>query len=265
MHPRGRVVIITGASAGIGAATARLFAATGASLVLAARNPGPLEALAASLPSALAIPTDVADPVACDQLVKQTVAIYGRLDILINNAGVGLVGPAVALSSETLAQALAVDLLGPLQLMRAATPVMRAQGRGQIINVSSVLAVQPLPYLGGYAGAKAALERLSEAARMELRGSGVMVSVVRPGTTQTGFGGRQLGDGHQIRRLAPKGVPPEVVARTILRVAQREPRLAYVRLGDRIGVWLARLLPGLVEPALARAIGWADNNNGAGA
>ncbi|MFV9505792.1 MAG: SDR family NAD(P)-dependent oxidoreductase [Oscillochloridaceae bacterium umkhey_bin13] len=265
MNPRGRVVLITGASAGIGAATARLFAAAGAGLVLAARRPAPLEALAASLPVARAIPTDVADPVACAALIEQTVATYGRLDILINNAGVGLVGPAVALPPAALDQALAVDLLGPLALMQAAAPLMQAQGRGQIINVSSVLAVQPLPYLGGYAAAKAALERLSEAARMELHGTGVMVSVVRPGTTQTGFGGRQLGEGRQIRRISPKGVPPEVVARTILRVAQREPRLAYVSLGDRLGVWLARLLPGLAEPALARAIGWSDEHDGVGA
>ncbi|MGB9634203.1 MAG: SDR family oxidoreductase, partial [Chloroflexaceae bacterium] len=169
MDPRDRVVIITGASAGIGAATARLFAASGARLVLAARSREPLEHLAATLPGAVAMPTDVADPLQCRALVEMARARHGRVDILINNAGVGLAGPVVDLSSDDLQQALAVNLFGPLWLMQAVAPLMRAQGRGQIINISTVLAEQPLPYLGGYAAAKAALERLSETLRMELR------------------------------------------------------------------------------------------------
>jgi len=208
MDPRNKVVIITGASAGIGAATAQLFAAAGARLVLAARSREPLERLAAALPGRpLVVPTDVADPAQCRALVSRTLEAHGRSDILINNAGVGLAGPVAELSPADLERALAVDLLGPLLLIQAALPGMRAQGSGQIINVSTVLAAQPLPYLGGYAAAKAALERLSEALRMELRGSGVAVSVVRPGTTRTGFGGNRLGSGSERRRVAPKGVP----------------------------------------------------------
>lgn len=249
-------MIITGASAGIGAATARVFAAAGARLVLAARSREPLDALAAALPGAVAAPTDVADPAACSELVARTLAAHGRIDILINNAGVGLAGPATRIDPSDLERALAVDLLGPLRLMQAVTPQMRAQGRGQIINVSSVLAAQPLPYLGGYAAAKAALERLSEAARMELRGSGVAVTVVRPGTTRTGFSANRLGQGRERRSVAPRGVPPETVARSILRAARREPRLAYVTAGDHLGVLLSGLLPGLVEGMLARAISW---------
>ncbi len=255
MDPRDKVVILTGASAGIGAATARLFAGAGARLALAARSREPLERLAAALPGApLAVPTDVADPAACAALVAAAAARFGRVDILINNAGVGLAGPVAALDPADLARALAVDLLGPLHLMQAALPQMA--GRGQIINVSTVLAAQPLPYLGGYAAAKAALERLSEALRMELRGAGVAVSVVRPGTTRTAFSANRLGAGAERRRLAPRGVPPEAVARAILRAAHREPRLAYVSAGDRLGVILARLLPGVVEGALGRAISW---------
>lgn len=255
MDPHGKVVILTGASAGIGAATARLLAASGARLALAARTPGPLEALAATLPGApLAVPTDVADPEACRALVRAAVDRYGRVDILINNAGVGLAGPVAALDPADLARTLAVDLLGPLHLVQAAVPPMA--GRGQIINVSSVLAAQPLPYLGGYAAAKAALERLSEALRMELRGSGVAVTVVRPGTTRTGFREHRLGAGHERRRVAPRGVAPEVVARAIIRAARREPRLCYVTSGDRVGVWISQLMPGVVERLLARAITW---------
>jgi short-subunit dehydrogenase len=257
MDPRDKVVIITGASAGIGAATARVFASAGARLVLAARSREPLERLAAALPGRpLVVPTDVSDPAQCRALVAAALDAHGRLDILINNAGVGLAGPVAALDPADLQRALAVDLLGPLHLIGAALPPMRAQGRGQIINVSSVLAAQPLPYLGGYAAAKAALERLSEALRMELQGSGVAVSVVRPGTTRTAFSANRLGSGSERRRVAPAGVPPEAVARCILRAARREPRRAYVRLADRLALWAAALLPGPVERALGRAIGW---------
>lgn len=208
MDPRHRVVIITGASAGIGAATARLFAAAGARLVLAARSREPLERLAATLPGAIAAPTDVGDPAQCRALVEMAHARHGRVDILINNAGVGLAGPVIDLSTEDLERSLAVNLFGPLWLMQAVAPLMRAQGQGQIINVSTVLAEQPLPYLGGYAAAKAALERLSETLRMELRGTGVRVTVVRPGSTRTEFRARRLGAGGERRRIAPRAVPP---------------------------------------------------------
>lgn len=256
MNPDRRVVILTGASAGIGAATARLFAAAGAHLVLAARRPEPLAELAASLPGALAVPTDVADPVACHALVAAAVAHFGRVDILINNAGVGLSGPVARLDASDFARTLAIDLLGPLQLMQAVVPHMRDQGDGQIINVSTVLALQPLPYLGGYAAAKAALERMSEALRMELYDSGIAVSLVRPGTTRTNFSANRLGAGQEQRRVTPRAVPAEMVARVILRVAHREPRLAYVTLGDRLRMLAAQLVPGLVERLLARTISW---------
>lgn len=256
MDPRDKVVLLTGASAGIGAATARVFAGAGARLVLAARSREPLERLAAALPGALAVPTDVGDAAQCCALVERALAAHGRVDILLNNAGVGLAGPVAGLAAADLERAMAVDLLGPLHLIQAALPAMCARGRGQIINISTVLAATPLPYLGGYAAAKAALERLSEALRMELRGSGVAVTVVRPGTTRTGFAGNRLGAGSERRRVAPRGVPPEAVARAALRAARREPRLAYVSPLDRLAVWAGLLFPGIVEPALARAISW---------
>lgn len=257
MDPRDRVVLITGASAGIGAAAARAFAAAGARVALAARSREPLERLAASLPGpALAVAADVSDRVQCQALVEQVTTGLGPVDILVNNAGVGLAGPVADLDPDDLGRALAVDLLGPIHLIQAVVPAMRARRSGQIINVSSVLAAQPLPYLGGYAAAKAALERVSEALRMELRGSGVSVSVLRPGTTRTGFSQRRLGAGSERRRVAPKGVPPEAVARALVRVARREPRLAYVSLGDRLGLLAARLAPGIVERLLAGAITW---------
>ncbi len=252
-----RIVIITGASAGIGAATARTFAEAGARVVLAARSREPLEALATTLPGdPVVIPCDVGNPDQCRELIAQTQATCGRVDILINNAGVGLAGPVAELATPDLARAFAVDLFGPIWLAQAVVSIMRQQRSGQIIMVSSVLAEQTLPYLGGYAAAKAGLERMSEALRMELRGTGISVSVVRPGTTRTEFSRNRLGGGGEQRRLAPKGVEPEVVAATILRVAQHRSRSAYVTRGDRVGIMLARAFPGLIERVLARAIRW---------
>ncbi|NCC35685.1 MAG: SDR family NAD(P)-dependent oxidoreductase [Chloroflexia bacterium] len=255
----GNVVVLTGASAGIGAATARAFAQAGAHLVLVARSPEPLTHLVASLPGThLMVPTDVADPVACHSLISQAVNRYGPVDLLINNAGVGLSGPVSTLDHDDLTRTLAVNLFGPLALMQAVLPVMRARGSGHIINVSTVLAVQTLPYLGGYAAAKAGLERLSDALRMELQGSGIKVSLVRPGTTRTAFSQHRLGKGGEQRRFASPGVGPEVVARTILRVARRPARVTYVTVGDRIGVIAASLFPSLIERILGKAIGWKE-------
>jgi short-subunit dehydrogenase len=257
MDPLGRSVIITGASSGIGAATARLFAHAGANVVLAARSAEALERLASELPGRpLAVPSDVRDPAALRALVERALEQSGGIDILINNAGVGLAAPVAELRPEDLRAALEVDLFGPLHAIQAVLPHMRRQGRGQVINVSSVVGLRALPYLGGYAAAKAALDRLSEALRVELLGSGVKVTLLRPGTTSTSFSARRLGSGSERRRLTPPGVPPEAVARAMLRAARHEPREAYVTLRDRLQVLLARLAPGLTDRALARAFQW---------
>lgn len=259
MDPRGRVVLITGASSGIGAATARVFAAAGADVALAARSVDRLAALASELPGQpLVVPVDLGVPDQATAMVERVVAERGRVDILINNAGVGLAGSVVSLAVADLERVLAVNLYGPLAAIQAVVPQMRRQGRGQIVNVSSVVGLQALPYLGGYAASKAAFDRLTEALRMELFGSRIAVTLVRPGTTRTGFNTRRLGHGREHRRLAPRGVAPEVVARTLLRAARREPRVVYVSLSDRLMVALASLLPGLAERVLALMFSWDD-------
>lgn len=257
MDPQGKVVVITGASSGIGAATARAFAAAGADVALAARSVEALDHLAATLPGRpLVVPTDVSDAAQVHTLIERVIAERGQVDIVINNAGVGLAGPVATLDPLDLELVLAVDLFGPLYVIQAVVPHMRGRGHGQIINVSSVAGLQALPYLGGYAAAKAALDRLTEALRMELRGSGVAVTLVRPGTTRTGFATHRLGRGRERRRLSSRSVPPEAVARALLRAARREPRVAYVTLSDRLMVLLALFLPSIIERTLAQAFRW---------
>jgi short-subunit dehydrogenase len=259
MHPAGKTVIITGASAGIGAATARAFAAAGANVVLAARDEARLRAVAGELGArALVVPTDVAEPAAIERLVAETIARFGGLDIVINNAGVGLAAPVAELRAVDFERAMAVDLLGPLALTQAALPHMRRRGRGQLIYVSSVVGLRALPYLGGYAAAKAALDRLTEALRVELRGSGIAVTLMRPGTTRTGFSQNRLGSGRERRRVSTPGVTPEQVAQALLKAAAREPRVAYVKLTDRLAVGFSLLAPRLADWMLGRSFAWQD-------
>jgi NAD(P)-dependent dehydrogenase (short-subunit alcohol dehydrogenase family) len=257
MNPEGKIVLITGASSGIGAAAARTFADAGAAVVLAARTASALDELAASLPGRpLVQPTDMSDAAQVQALVARTLDERGRLDILINNAGIGLRGPLETLDPANLERVLAVDVFGPLYAMQAAIPAMRQQGRGQIINVSSVLGVLPLPGVGGYSAAKAMLESLSTTLRMELHGSGIALTTLRPSTTRTPFAERRLGQGRE--RWRPRGVPPEAVARALLRAAHAEPRIAYVTIGDRLQLLLASLVPALTERLLARLVAWDD-------
>jgi serine 3-dehydrogenase (NADP+) len=257
MYPKDKVVIITGASSGIGAAAARAFADAGARVVLAARDEQRLAAVARELRGpALVVPTDVANRAAVDALVERAVGEFGGVDIVVNNAGVGLAAPVAELSVADFERALAVDLLGPLALTQAALPYMRQQGRGQLIYVSSVVGLRALPYLGGYAAAKAALDRLTEALRVELRGSGVAVTLVRPGTTRTGFAEHRLGSGRERRRVRARAATPEQVARALVRAAAREPRVAYVTWADRLRVLFSLIAPGLADWALGRAFEW---------
>jgi short-subunit dehydrogenase len=225
--------------------------------VLAARDPARLAEVARDLPGRpLAVPTEVADQAAVERLVAETVAARGGVDIVINNAGVGLAAPVAELSAGDLGRALAVDVLGPLWLTQAALPHMRARGHGQLIYVSSVVGLRALPYLGGYAAAKAALDRLTEALRVELRGSGIAVTLIRPGTTRTGFAERRLGGGRERRRVSARASTPEHVARAILRAAEHEPRVAYTGWADRLTILLSLLAPRLTDRMLGRAFEW---------
>jgi short-subunit dehydrogenase len=257
MNPRDKTVIITGASSGIGAAAARTFAAAGARVVLAARSVEALEQLAADLPGEpLVVPTDISVEAEAHALIERAIAACGQVDILINNAGIGLTGAVASLAPANLERVFTVDVLGPLYAIQAAVPTMRERGSGQIINVSSVLGVYTLPGVGGYAACKAALESLNQALRIELLGSGIAVTIVRPGRTQTPFASKRLGSGRE--RWKPRGVSPEAVARALLRAAHREPRVAYVTLGDRLLPFIARLAPALAEPLLAKFATWED-------
>ncbi|HEY0736510.1 MAG TPA: SDR family oxidoreductase [Herpetosiphonaceae bacterium] len=229
---RNQVTIITGASRGIGRATARIFAAGGARVVLVARPSADLQALHTELRAAgaqvLALPTDVSDRAATTKLVERVIDEWQRIDIVINNAGVGIQANIAELSPDLLQRVLAVNLLGPLQLVQAALPQMRRQGSGMIVNVSSPVADLALPGVGGYAMSKAALDALSDTLRREEYRSGIRVATVYPGRIATNFDRARIrvGGSQRVGR-SPISGSAERVAQAILHGVERRRRVVY--------------------------------------
>ncbi len=190
MDLAGKVVIVTGGSAGVGAATARQLADRGAKLMLVARGRGPLEAVAAELRGRTAVsicPLDVIDADACAAMFEQTVAELGRVDVLINNAGAHARGPLEAVEAERLARMVRVNLEAPIRLSRMVLPYLRDAGGGAIINVGSLAGRTPLPGSATYGATKAGLRSFSHALADELADSGIKVALVSPGPIDTGF------------------------------------------------------------------------------
>ena len=192
----GKVVVVTGASSGIGEAAARALYEAGALPVLAARRADRLNRLSEQLGGALAVPTDVTDPAARQNLVRATLDRHGRIDGLVNNAGVAFYAMLADADLTEFTELLQLNVVSALGMMQAVLPAMRQQGGGRIVNISSGTTRMAPPTVGGYAAAKAALNMLGEVARKEWAVDGIAVSTVLPSLTATEFGGGiyQLGD-----------------------------------------------------------------------
>ncbi len=187
MELNGAVVLVTGASGGIGLAAARLMAAKGVNVALAARSAEALEKLSAELPGSLAVPTDMTKEVAVRAMVNTVQDHYGRLDVLVNNAGRGLHVPFEQIDLAEYRSLLELNVVSVVNAMQAAIPGMRAQGGGMIVNVSSGTTKMVLPGVAAYSSSKHALNNLSHVARAELAGDNIRVSVVYPYITETNF------------------------------------------------------------------------------
>jgi NADP-dependent 3-hydroxy acid dehydrogenase YdfG len=236
MDVSGKVVIITGASAGLGLATARRFAGAGAKVVLVARSTDKLTALAEELRrqghDALPITADMRDQQAVSRMIDQAFKHFGRIDILVNNAGQAAAGTVAEVNPDDFRQILELNVFGALHAIQAAVPKMR-QGGGLIINISSMVTKMHIPGLAAYAATKTALNMLSETARVELAAENIRMITVYPRLTATDFGKNSLGN-EQLRQRQRASVSsmtpdsPELVAEKILEAAQKEPAEQYM-------------------------------------
>jgi len=235
MDVRDKVAIITGASSGIGLATARLLARHGAKVALAARSRDKLNQLATELPSSLAIPTDMTSQEAIRNMVEKVLQHFGRVDILINNAGRGYDAPLEQIDIDKYRQLFELDVVGPLIAMQLVIPVMRRQGGGMIVNISSGTSLMYLPSMSAYSSVKRALNSITLTAREELAEDNIIVSVVYPYMTLTDLDKNMFGvegsdfepfEGEADANLPPPD-PPEYVAGRILEVIETEEAEQY--------------------------------------
>ncbi|HEX2909991.1 MAG TPA: glucose 1-dehydrogenase [Chloroflexia bacterium] len=226
----GKVVLVTGASRGIGAATARLFASEGASVVLAARDQEALNDVARAIISAggkaLAVPTDVTEPKAVEQLITRIIQTYGRLHAAFNNAGGGTPPtPLAEISVEGFDRTIQVNLRSVFLSMKYEIPAMLAGGGGTIVNMSSTGGLQGVPGIAGYVAGKHAVLGLTKVAALDYASQNIRVNAVAPGPILTE---RLAAINEENRQQVIRAVPmgriglPEEVAATVLWLCSSE-------------------------------------------
>ena len=218
------VVLVTGASSGIGSATARAASQAGAQLALIARREDRIRQLADELGNGIAVRCDVTDAEQVATAVDAATRAFGRIDVLINNAGQGLQAPIEEIQPDDFRSLLELNLVAPLLTMQAVIPLMRHQGAGSIVNVSSGTTFSALPASGAYAASKAGLNMLSAVARVDLESAGITVSTMYPFLTATEFvdsikAGKEAAS-QMVSSGAMQPQPPELVAQAILNLIQ---------------------------------------------
>ena len=257
MKLKGSTVIVTGASSGIGRETVRRLARAGSNVVLASRNRKALQGLAKELKPlrgrCLVAPTDVTDREAVKAMVEAGLQEFGSIEVLVNNAGLGLQAPIAEGSPENIRRVFEVNLFGAINCIQAVAPQMKERRRGTIINVSSVVGRLATPYSGAYSATKGALNALTDSLRLELEPYGIRVTAIYPGYTITGFQQNVLSEMEmpEPSRLV-RGAAPEAVAKTIVRAIRDERRESYVTFGDATAVMIKNLSPRLIDWGIRR-------------
>lgn len=222
MEIEGKVAIVTGASSGIGLATAKLLSKNGAKVALAARSKEKLEEISKELPDSLVVVADMTKENEIKEMVRKVLEHYGQIDILINNAGKGYDSAVENIDMDTFREIFALDVVGAVVAMKEVIPVMRRQGGGTIFNISSGTALMTLPYMSAYASLKRALANISLTARKELKKDKIVVSVIYPYMTATDFEKNTIKSKFlpvttgEVPKDLPKEDTPEFVAQKIL-------------------------------------------------
>ncbi|MFQ5400185.1 MAG: SDR family NAD(P)-dependent oxidoreductase [Anaerolineae bacterium] len=249
------VIIITGASAGIGRATAVLLAQKGAKLVISARRADRLaqlvDELAAYPGRRVALPGDIRQEAFADALIGRAVTEFGKVDVLINNAGLGHRSRIADMDSADIRTVFDTNVMGLLYATRAAVTQMKQQGRGQIVNVSSIVGQRPLPDNGVYCASKTAVNFLSRTLRMELRPYHITVTLVYPGLTATEFAAAKLGQPGS-NRFGVKGISAERVGKAIVKAIQHGRTEVYVTWFDWFFTHINRLFPRTIDWIVGR-------------
>jgi NAD(P)-dependent dehydrogenase (short-subunit alcohol dehydrogenase family) len=195
MQINDRVFLVTGASSGIGLATAEELTARGARVALLARSSDALQELAERLPGSLPLVADVTDFEALRAAIANAYNHFGRIDGLVNNAGQGYGARLEEIDPELFEQVFRLNVLAPIVAMQTVLPLMRAAGEGAIVNVNSGTAFMTIPGYGVYSASKRALLGITQTARAELARDGVVISEVYPTLTATNFGANRVGTG----------------------------------------------------------------------
>jgi short-subunit dehydrogenase len=244
----GKVAVITGASSGIGAAAARLFAGDGAAVVLTARGAEALERVAAEVRDAggkaSAFPGDVTERATCERVLAHAESTFGGVDVLVNNAGANRRGPIEGLTPDDLAFVLQVNLVAPIVLTRLALPFLRKRGGGAIVNVASIAGMIPVDHEAVYSATKFGLRAFSFALAEELREARITVSAVSPGPVETGFILQDLDHVPDIVFAQPMSSADDV-ARLVLDCAADGTRERVIPRVSGILATAGYLLPGL--------------------
>ncbi len=252
----GRVAAITGASAGIGAACAIEFAAAGMAVSLAARRADRLDEVAGKVTAAggraLPVVADVTDAADMRAFVTRTLAAFGRLDVLVANAGIGFHGSLEDTTPEVMERLMLVNFAGTFHAVRAALPHFEAQRSGHVIVMSSILGQRGVPATAGYCASKFAQTGFAEALRSELRGTGVRVSVVFPVGTATEFHDAMRENfGFGVRGIGPRQSAGDV-ARAVLRCVRHPRAEVYPLWWSRGLTWLNALAPAACDRVVRR-------------
>lgn len=252
-----KVAVVTGASMGIGEAIAKAFVDQGASVVLLSRDAGRSEAARrriGHIDRTLALACDVRHPDEIDRAIGLTMHQFRRIDIWVNNAGHGLIDSVAKMDMSACRDLFETNLFGTIASMQAVIPVMKEQGGGTIINISSVAGHVPLAYGAAYSGSKFAMNAMGKAARIELRKRNINVLTVCPGYVRTDFSANAL-RGNDLQKVRPtnvRGITADRVARATLEGYLRRKREVIVPWTMIPIVKLYQLFPGIVEQAMLR-------------